>query len=116
MSDKKHDNNTDMTYADLINQWFEKSHCETDVFTRFIFLYFSFIAFLTQQLPRGNDSTRIDRLKKSKKTREHYLSLLQGDEAFNATIMELKAELINRPLVNVTGLTNHNATENDGAL
>jgi hypothetical protein len=103
MSSNKHDNSTIMSYDDLIKQWFEKSLSpENDIFTTFIFLYFSFIAYLRQEVQGTNDYARICSLKRLQGVRDYYLHLVQDDGNLETIIKELISELGKRSLVNVT--------------
>jgi hypothetical protein len=90
------------TYADLIKQWFERAQKEEEYFTKFIFLYISFIAFLTQRYNGRNDRGKIESLKKELEAREFYLKLLAKEEGLRKLLIELIGELNRKPIVNVT--------------
>lgn len=91
-----------MTYADLIKQWFERAQKEEEYFTKFIFLYIAFIAFLTQRYEDLNDRQKIESLKNNFEAREFYLNLLAREEGLRQLLVEIIDELNRRPLVNVT--------------
>jgi hypothetical protein len=68
-----------MSYPDLIKQWFERSKSETDIFTKFIFLYISFTAFLAQANPGKKNRWIINNLKEKEDARSFYISLAHND-------------------------------------
>ncbi len=65
MSNQQQNKQTIRSYDDLIKQWFERSNSESDIFTKFIFLYISFIAFLTRTYPGKSDRGTINSLKEA---------------------------------------------------
>jgi len=106
-----------MSYNDLIKQWFEKSQLpENDTFTTFIFLYFSFIAYLRQALQGNHDRDNIQKLKNLPDAKNYYLHLIQDNKTLQATLKELIAELGKRSLVNVTGRDDRYWTNTDLVL
>jgi len=104
------------TYADLIKQWFDRSIFKTDIFTQFIFLYISFIAFLAQANPGKNDRGIINSLKDAEDARAYYVSLLQKDSGLRDTIKSLISVLNNQPIRNDTRPNDNNWTGTDGVL
>ena len=96
------DKQTVMTYADLIIQWFERSNSESDIFTKFIFLYISFIAFLTQVNSGKKDRGIIESLKHAKDARSYYTALIQTNSELRATLQNLVLELRKQPISNDT--------------
>ncbi len=110
------DKQTIGSYADLIKRWFERSKSESDIFTKFIFLYISFIAFLTQVNPEKTDRGIIESLKKAKATRSFYLSLVQNNAELRDTMLGLVSKLRKQPIRNDTR-HNHNYWEGlDGEI
>ena len=116
MSDKQQDKQTIMTYADLIKQWFERSNSENDIFTKFIFLYISFTAFLIQRNSEKSDRWIINNLKDAKDARSFYISLTRNDPELRATIQKLVSELRKQPIRNDTRPNDTNWKGIDGVL
>ncbi len=110
------DEATITTYPDLIKQWFERSNSEKDVFTKFIFLYISFTAFLTQAHPGMADREIINSLKEANDARSFYMSLIRNDPMLRATIQKLVSELRNQPIENDTRINDRNWTGIDGVI
>ncbi len=112
-----------MTYSDLIYQWFyiateERGEEERiDPFTRFIFLYISFIAFLSQNGNDTSDRAKINRLKEDPEAKLFYLSEIR-DTTWNLKgIMEdLVKELRLQPIRNLTREHDTNWQGTDGVL
>jgi hypothetical protein len=116
MNDQKQDNQTIRTYSDLIKQWFERSEFESDIFTKFIFLYISFIAYLTQVTSGEYDRGTIRNLKGANGTRSFYISLIQNNAELRATIQDLITYLRKRPIRNDTMPNDTNWKVIDGEL
>ena len=116
MSDRMYDNQPTMPYQSLINQWFDRSKSEDDIFTQFIFLYISFTSFLTQVKDKGSDRATIISLKNSLGARTCYLHLIQRNADLNSTINELIAELKGKPITNSTVFTHNHWKGTDGEL
>jgi hypothetical protein len=91
-----------MNYADLIIQWYERSQSESDVFTQFIFLYISFIAFLTQENSGKTDRGIINSLKDAQDAKLFYISLIQNNAELRTTTKSLISELKKQPIKNDT--------------
>src|SRR5260370_19026594 len=100
------DKQTVRAYPDLIKQWFERSQSESDIFTKFIFLYISFIAFLTQENSGKRDREIINSLKHAKDVRSYYLSLIQNNSELRATVQNLVSKLRKQPIRNDTSRNN----------
>jgi hypothetical protein len=105
-----------MSYNDLIKQWFERSKTENDIFTKFIFLYISFTAFLTQRHPRMNDREIINSLKHANDARSLYILLLQNNLELRATLQSLISELRRQPIENDTRRHDTNWRDPDGVI
>jgi hypothetical protein len=107
-----------MAYRDLIGQWFSRSKSETDIFTRFIFLYISFIAFLTQEQVESGRSDRniIDSLKNSEDAKNYYMYLIQNNSELRATTQRLISELGEHPIINVTRFNRPYWKDRDGVI
>lgn len=90
-----------MTYADLINQWFIYSTRGKNIFTKYIFLYISFCAFLSQPAPE-NDRNLIERVKNASDAKEYYINLINNDPRLRRTLLELIGILTNQPILNST--------------
>src|SRR3989338_1528079 len=91
-----------MTYKDLINQWFYRAIAEGDPFTRYIFLYIAFIAFLSQEGTQTSDRGRIDRVKEDTEAREYYLRLVRDRGDLRDILSNLVEELRRQPIGNST--------------
>ncbi len=68
----------------------------------FIFLYISFIAFLTYENSGKTDRDMIDSLKDTQEARSYYLSLIQNNAELRATIQNLVSKLRKQPIRNDT--------------
>jgi hypothetical protein len=90
------------SYNDLIKQWFKRSKYESDIFTKFIFLYISFTAFLTRRNPERSDRWIIENLKEDEGARSLYLTLIRYNPELRATIQRLISELKEQPIENDT--------------
>lgn len=104
------------SYDDLIKQWFKKSQFESDFFTKFIFLYISFTAFLAQKYPRMTDRETINNLKLDEDTRSLYMLLIRYNPELRATIQELVSKLRKQPIENDTRRNDHNWRGTDGEV
>ena len=102
MRDQQQGNQTIRNYADLVKQWFKRSKTEHDIFTQFIFLYISFIAYLTQVSSVKHDRGIINSLKYATVTRSFYISLIQNNAELGATIRGLVSTLRKQPIGNDT--------------
>lgn len=91
-----------MTYKDLINQWFYRAVVEGDPFTRYIFLYISFIAFLSQDDSYTSDRGRINRVKEDDEAKDYYLRLVRGSNDLREALTGLIEELRGQPIRNST--------------
>ncbi len=87
-----------MNYNDLIEQWFYRAMGEGDPFTRYIFLYISFIAFLSQANRNETDRRRINRVKRDREARGFYLDLIERDGELRADVSNLVLELRQNPI------------------
>ncbi len=116
MSYQQHDEQTITSYEDLIKQWFVRSKSESDIFTKFIFLYISFTAFLTQKHPRMNDREIINSLKHANDARSFYMSLIRNNPELRATLQSLISELRRQPIENDTRRNDRNWEGIDGVI
>ncbi len=107
-----------MVYEVLIRDWFERSELDADSISQFLFLYISFIAFLTQkQMQSGrHDRQIIDSLKASDKAKKYYIKLIQSDSKLKDSIHDLINELKDRPIRNITRTNDTNWHGEQGAL
>lgn len=105
-----------MTYKDLIKQWFERAEVGNDPFTKFIFLYISFIAFLSQQSFDTSDRKRVERVKNNENAMEYYKRLVRSDSTLRGSISDLVRELENQPIVNSTRDNDTHWEGTDGVL
>jgi hypothetical protein len=116
MSDQQQDRRTINSYADLIKQWFERSNSESDIFTKFIFLYISFIAFLTQEYSEKSARRVINSLKHAQDAKSFYISLIQNNSELRATINSLISELRKQPIRNDTRPNDSHWKGSDGVM
>lgn len=105
-----------MTYKDLINQWFNRAIAEDDPFTKYIFLYISFIAFLSQKWGRTTDRRRINRLKENTEAKDYYLGLAGERGELRNSLSNLVAELREQSIENSTRVNDTNWVGEDGVL
>src|SRR4030042_6706714 len=106
-----------MTYKQLIKQWFNRAKKEKDFFTKYIFLYIAFIAFLSQQrVRRTSDREKINEVKRDCEAREYYLRLVGGRSDLRNNLLKLKKELERQPIANVTRDSDNNWRGSDGVL
>ncbi len=89
-------------YDDLIIQWFNRANSEEEIFTKYIFLYITFTAFITQTREKLSDRDRVNVLKFSTEAKAYYLALTDSDNDLKKTIVALVAELDGEPIKNVT--------------
>ncbi len=116
MTDQQHNEQTITSYDDLIKQWFERSKSESDIFTKFIFLYISFTAFLTRRNPERSDRWIINNLKEAEDARSLYISLIRNNPELRATLQKLVSELRRQPIENDTRRNDPNWTGIDGVI
>lgn len=95
-----------MNIDELINNWHAKASDEQDFFSKFVFEYLAFIAYLKKRKFRDSSSDRIaiQLLKQDAETRSHYLNANVFPKDIWSKIM---CKLDNKPLVNVS----HNGSE-----
>lgn len=97
-----------MSYLQLIKNWHAKAR-EEDYFSKFVFEYLAFIAYLkTQQYPSEDpkksvtDRDAIQKLKREQSIRTNYLSRVHNAHDLSDAWQELKEELDRSPLGNVS--------------
>ena len=105
-----------MTYKDLINQWFYRAIAESDPFTRYIFIYLSFIAFLSQEGTQTSDRGRINRVKEVIEAKEYYLRLVRNKGNLRDILSNLVEELKRQPIRNSTRNNDTHWSGADGVL
>lgn len=105
-----------MTYHELINQWFNRAITEDDYFTKYIFLYIAFTAFLTQRWGGVSDRDKINRVKEDVDAKEYYLRLIEEKEDLHDVLLRLVRELRRRPVRNITRPNDTNWQGRDGVL
>ncbi len=116
MSYQQQDRRAIRNYPDLIKQWFERSKSESDVFTKYIFLYISFIAFLTQENPGKRDRGMIESLKDAQDAKSYYLSLVRNNVELRATTQNLVSDLRKQPIRNDTRRNDTNWRGNEDGV
>jgi len=97
-----------MGYRQLIRNWHAKAN-EEDYFSKFVFEYLAFIAYLkTERFPSTdpaksvNDRTVIQQLKREQTIRTNYLNCVHNSPDLSSAWQQLKVELDRSPLGNVT--------------
>lgn len=90
-------------YDYLIFMWHEKAE-QGDYFSRFMFEYIAFNAYLKSRviLEEISDRKAIQRLKKDHKLKAMYLKIIESDKNLKSAWEELIAELKKRPLLNAS--------------
>lgn len=99
-----------MEYNDLIRQWFSRAEDEKDYFTKFIFLYISFTAFVTNYYTGGrklDDRDIIQEVKNDITVRDLYLRLLRENTALAETLRAAIQELLREPIQDTTRSSNN---------
>ena len=93
-----------MNYNQLIKNWHTKASDE-DYFSKFVFEYLAFIAFLKKRkfIDATNDRNAIQRLKQDESTKSIYLQKITSDEVIKKSLEKIKEELDRAPLGNVSG-------------
>lgn len=88
-------------YDGLIYMWHEKAN-EGDYFSRYMFEYIAFNAYVKSRIVLDTDKDRwiIQRIKKNSKLKNEYLLIVTKDKELKKTWNELIAELKRRPLLN----------------
>lgn len=104
------------TYDDLILNWYARSDAEEEIFTKFIFLYIAFIAFLTINKPFLSDRGKINELKNSIEAKKFYLELKDRNQMLQETLIDLTKELKKEPIKNVTRYDDPHWRGPDGKL
>lgn len=91
------------TYYELINEWFRRSEKEKDYFTKFIFLFISFIAFISQRYEGIEfDSKKRDTLKLEKEASDFYTKKVNSDKKLKEMMTNLVDYLDKDPIKNRT--------------
>lgn len=97
-----------MDYKSLIRNWHTRAG-EEDYFSKFVFEYLAFIAYVKTQLYPSKDSSQtvndrnaIQRLKRDEKIKQMYLERIQHDPGFKSAWKKIKSELDRAPLGNVS--------------
>lgn len=88
-------------YDPLIRGWHEKA-ASGDSFSRFVFQYLSFIAYIKNKLfyEEQSDRRAIQRLKQDDRIRNNYLLLIHEDKELGQAWGEIREELERQPLHN----------------
>lgn len=89
------------SYFPLIYAWHEKA-AEGDTFSRFVFQYLAFIAYVKNQLfyDAPSDRNAIQRLKREDRIGRDYLEKVSGDDDLSKFWSEVITELEKKPLHN----------------
>ena len=90
------------TYDSLILMWYFKAKRGGDYFSRFIFAYIAFNAYLKAYIIIDTDIDRkaIQRLKQNESYKRKYLSRVESDKELNEVWKSLIKELQDEPLLN----------------
>jgi hypothetical protein len=93
-----------MDFDQLINNWHSKAS-DDDYFSKFVFEYLAFIAFLRKVLFKDAtmDRDAIQRLKRDVGIKKLYLESINNDPELKQVWQNIKAELEKNPLGNVSG-------------
>jgi len=93
-----------MDYNQLIKNWHLKASDE-DYFSKFVFEYLAFIAYLKKKkfTDAINDRNAIQKLKQDESTRDLYLQKNTNNDAIKQSWQKIKKELDRAPLGNVSG-------------
>ncbi len=93
-----------MDYDQLIKNWHTKASEGGDYFSRFVFEYLSFIAFLKKRkyIESNNDRTAIQSLKQDEDICGAYLATIQKNTELIDAWNEISAELTKKSLANVS--------------
>ncbi len=93
-----------MNYDELIKSWHIKATNE-DYFSKFVFEYLAFIAFLKKKkfTDAINDRQAIQKLKRDENIRNNYLPKLNSDQNIKESWTIIKQELDRVPLGNISG-------------
>lgn len=93
-----------MNYNQLIKNWHTKASDE-DYFSKFVFEYLSFIAYLKKKkfVDATNDRNAIQKLKQDELIKNLYLQKITSDEVVKESWEKIKNELDRAPLGNVSG-------------
>lgn len=93
-----------MNYNELIRNWHTKASTG-DYFSKFVFEYLAFIAFLKKRrfIEARDDRDSIQNLKQDEYIKVAYLLAIQNDTNLRTTWEEVIAELKGLPLGNVSG-------------
>lgn len=105
-----------MDYYELIIQWFNRASTETELFTKYIFLYIAFTAFLTQTRESLTDRDRINVLKNSPEAKDYYLKLISTNSELKNRLTALVSELKINPIKNISRPNDRNWKLQDGKL
>lgn len=91
------------TYNELINEWFYRSEKEKDYFTKFIFLFISFIAFLSRRYEMiEHDCRKKNDLKLRNDVKNYYIDQINKDHSLKKSITDLVVYLDKEPIRNIT--------------
>jgi len=94
------------TYNELIKEWFNRAEKEKDYFTKFIFIFISFVAFISQRygdVERDCEKKRDFKLEKDAK--DYYLMQIKNDPHLNECVKKLVDYLNADPIVNITRMS-----------
>jgi hypothetical protein len=92
-----------MNYKQLIKNWHIRAN-ENDYFSKFVFEYLAFIAFLKTQkyLNENNDRSAIQKLKRDTQIKDKYLSKINSNHRLKSNWGKVKQELESRRLGNTS--------------
>lgn len=92
-----------MNYRQLINSWHVKANAE-DYFSRFVFEYLAFIAYLKTQRYSSNDIDRkaIQKLKQDQDVKQRYLERINSRHSLERDWQHIMKELHNNRLGNTS--------------
>lgn len=97
-----------MNYENLIRNWHAKAS-EEDYFSKFVFEYLAFIAYLKTKLYDNSKTDReaIQRFKRDDEIKNKYLDKIRSQNKLKEYWEKIKGELNDRPLGNVSTNLNH---------
>jgi hypothetical protein len=95
-----------MNYEDLIKNWHIKAS-EEDYFSKFVFEYLAFVAFLRKQKFQDvrRDREAIQRLKKDTETKTNYLNRIQTNDELRYAWERIKREFDKEPFHDVARIS-----------
>lgn len=94
-----------MGYEKLIKSWHLKAGTE-DYFSKFVFEYLAFIAYVNSSMGEGNDRAAIQRLKRADEIKKKYLKKIKTGKRLRQSWHIIKKTLDETPLGRAVGDSN----------